>query len=81
MDLRLASIALLCLVLVACSNGAEPDPDASSAQLAVVTETTTTSTTPPAAETSIAEGEQLEGERLWALTPGNDPNAARINIV
>jgi hypothetical protein len=29
----------------------------------------------------MAEGERLEGERLWSLVPGNDPDADRINLV
>jgi hypothetical protein len=29
----------------------------------------------------MAEGEQLEGERLWDTVPSNDPNAGRINLV
>jgi hypothetical protein len=29
----------------------------------------------------MADGEQLEGERLWAMVPGNDAEADRINLV
>lgn len=29
----------------------------------------------------MAEGERLGDERLWALVPGNDPEAGRINLI
>jgi len=50
----------------------------------VTTATTTTAaptTTTTMAPSGMAEGEQLPGERLWALVPGNDVDAGRINLV
>ncbi|NNC75693.1 MAG: hypothetical protein HKN93_09310 [Acidimicrobiia bacterium] len=45
------------------------------------TTTTTTSTTTTTTIAGMAEGEQLDGERLWAMVPGNDAEVDRINLV
>ena len=45
------------------------------------TSTIPTTTTLPVPEGFMAEGERLGDERLWALVPGNDPEAGRINLI
>ena len=87
---RSALLVALAIVMTSCTGSTQTAPSPGSSSPAATEPVTTrspdnrpppeTDATNPSPVTT-APGERVPGQRLWALTPGNDLEADRINLV